>query len=103
MPSKPTLPALPKRLTAPGGDVAIVLVDKLKNDDGTECWGLWDDSTRTISLDRSANRRHQWKVLYHEQCHVALGDAGLDNGIHDELLEAICDAVATARMRERFG
>jgi Zn-dependent peptidase ImmA (M78 family) len=83
--------------------VSIGLVEKLKHPDGTECWGIWDDSTRTILLDKSANRRHQWRVLYHELAHVALSDAGLDNGIGDELVEAICDAVATARMRERFG
>ena len=103
MPTRKTFPPLPKAISAPGGDVAVVLVDKLKHPDGTECWGIWDDSTRTISLDKSANRRHQWRVLYHELAHVALGDAGLDNGIGDELVEAICDAVATQRMRERFG
>jgi hypothetical protein len=34
---------------------------------------------------------------------VALDDAGLSNGMNYELVEAVCDAIASARMRERFG
>lgn len=103
MTSRKTFPVLPKTLSAPGGEVSVTLVDKIKHSDGDECWGLWDDATRAITLDRTATRRHLWKVLYHELAHVALSDAGLDNGMSDELVEAVCDAIASARMRERFG
>lgn len=103
MPARTSFPALPKTLMAPGGEVSIKLVDKLKHPDGDECWGIWDESVRQITLDKTATRRHLWKVLYHELTHVALGDAGLDNGMPNELVEAVCDAIASARMRERFG
>lgn len=96
-------PPLPKIVTAPGGDVTIVLSPKIKHPDGDECWGMWDESIRTITLDKTATKRHQWRVLFHELTHVALDDAGLSNGMPYELVEAVCDAIASARMRERFG
>jgi hypothetical protein len=34
---------------------------------------------------------------------VALDDSGLSNGMEAAIVEAICDAIASARMRERFG
>jgi hypothetical protein len=46
---------------------------------------------------------HQWRTLFHELTHVALDDSGLSNGMNDELVEAVCDAVATQRVREMFG
>lgn len=101
--SRKTFPALPKTVSAPGGEVSITLVEKLRHPDGDECWGIWDESIRVITLDQTGTRRHLWKVLYHELAHVALSDAGLDNGMSYELVETVCDAIASARMRERFG
>jgi Zn-dependent peptidase ImmA (M78 family) len=71
--------------------------------DQSEAWGTWEPHTRTVEIDRSAPPAHQWRTLFHELAHVALDDAGLSNGMHDDLVEAVCDAIATARMRERFG
>lgn len=76
---------------------------KIKHPDGSECWGIWDESIRTITLDKTATKRHQWRVLFHELGHVALDDSGLSNGMDASVVEAICDAIASARMRERFG
>jgi Zn-dependent peptidase ImmA (M78 family) len=98
-----SFPPLPKTVSAPGGEVTVVLSPKIKHPDGSECWGIWDESIRTITLDRTATKRHQWKVLFHELCHVALDDSGLSNGMEASIVEAICDAIASARMRERFG
>ena len=104
-PSKKSVsfPALPKTLMAPAGEVTVVLSPKIKHPDGDECWGIWDEATRTITLDKTAMKRHQWRVLFHELTHVALDDAGLSNAMNDELVESVCDAIASARMRERFG
>lgn len=68
-----------------------------------EAWGTWEPHTRTVEIDTSAPMAHQWRTLFHELAHVALDDAGLSHGMHDDLVEAVCDAIATARMRERFG
>jgi hypothetical protein len=97
------MPPIPKRVEAPGGPVIVSQVRKVPNLDGAECWGLYDSSTRRIRILRSLPLRFRWKILYHELVHVALIDAGLDNGIEDRLHEAICDAIATARSREAFG
>jgi hypothetical protein len=95
-------PALPRELEGPAGTISIIKKTPIVCE-GVACWGLWDEATRTISIDPTAPPRHQWKVLFHEMAHVALDDSGLSNGLSDELVEALCDAVSVARMRERFG
>lgn len=102
--TRKTWPRLPKWLEAPGGPVTVTLRPKGAVSAGhDEAWGTWEPHTRRIEIDRSAPLAHQWRVLFHELAHVALDDAGLSNGMPEELVEAVCDAVATARMRERFG
>lgn len=100
----PRFPRIPKRLNAPGGVVLVVLKPAGRVRTGeSECWGTWEPHTRTVEIDKSAPIAHQWRTLFHELAHVALDDAGLSNGMPDELVEAVCDAMATHRMRERFG
>ena len=48
-------------------------------------------------------RSQRWRTFYHELTHVAVIDSGLANNLRDKIHEALCDAMATARMRERFG
>lgn len=94
-------PPIPKWAEAPGGPVEVRLVDKLVHD-GQECWGLYEPAERRITVVKTS-RPHQWRVYYHEWAHAALTDAGIDNALTEQIHEAICDALATARMRERFG
>lgn len=96
-------PAIPKTLAMPGGEVVIVFRAALKHPDGSECWGLWDISTRTIELLATAPKRHQWRVLFHELAHAALDDSGLSQGMTEAMEESLCEAIASARMREKFG
>lgn len=96
-----TYPPLPKLVMAPGGEVTVQLVEKAGMNG--DAWGTWNEATRVIEIEKGAQPRHRWRVLYHELAHVALDDAGLSNGMPEELVEAICDATASARMRERFG
>lgn len=96
-------PPLPTTVDCPGGTVEVVKLPVVKHQDGSECWGLWEDNLRRISIDETAPMRHQWLVFYHELTHVAITDAGLDNVLDKNTHEAICDAIGTMRMRERFG
>lgn len=97
----PRARALPRVIDAPGGPVRVTLRrGALHDDDGNEAWGLYDVAKRRIYISRAIPPAHRWKVLWHEWTHVALIDAGLDNGIEERLHEAICDAIATARVRE---
>lgn len=94
---------LPRWIEAPAGRVAVRVEREVRNDDGEACWGTYDRTSRRIVVDRTLSARQRWMVMYHEQAHVALIDAGLDNLLVDEkLYEAICDAFASARMRETF-
>lgn len=96
------LPALPTTVMAAAGPITVKLVDKLE-DGGVGCWGLWIADEREVRIERHKSRAHMWRILYHELTHAALGDSGLDNLLTDQQQEAICEAVATQRMRERFG
>lgn len=102
-PARAKYPPLPKELEGPGGTVTIVLTKEPITYESAECWGLYDSEARTITIDARVKPRQRWLTLFHELAHVALIDAGLNNGIADTLHETICDAIATARMRERFG
>lgn len=101
MPPK-RFPPLPKTVNAPGGPITVKRAKKIVSG-GVECWGLWEDHTRTITIDTTAPASHQWKVLYHEIAHAWLNDSGLENGLSHELVEALCDCIGAARYRERFG
>lgn len=97
-------PPLPASFMAPGGVVAIVVKPagtvRTEKDDA---WGTWEPHTRTVEIDGGAPLRHQWRTLFHEMAHAALDDAGACHLFTDDQQETICDALATARMRERFG
>ena len=97
-------PKLPTTYMAPGGAVSIAVkpagtVRTEKHD----AWGTWEAHTRTVEIDGGASLQHQWKTLFHEMAHAALDDAGACHLFTEKQQETICDAIATARMRERFG
>ena len=66
--------------------------------------GLWREMDREIRINHNLPLHQQWITLFHELMHAGLTDAGVDELLRDKpkLLEAICDANATARMREMF-
>ena len=100
-------PPIPTQIDAPSGAIQIVLADDLdgKNPtpDDTDTMGQFDPLSRLISLRRKMSRRQQWYTLFHEEVHLWLHESGISNGLNGKLEEAICDAVATGMMRERFG
>lgn len=97
-------PTLPKRVRCVGGPVRIRRKKGLLSDDNREAWGLWDAEHRTIWISASRfPREMQWRVLYHELMHVALSDSGLENVLPEKGVEALCDAVSSARIVERLG
>lgn len=100
-------PKIPSSVRAPGGRIPVTVKPKLVHPDGKECLGLWHENERELELSAEMNPSNAWRVYYHELTHVALTESGLANVllpiINDEGIDAICDAVATARMAERFG
>lgn len=96
------IPALPTTVMGLGGPITVDVADKLTDEDGAHCWGLWLATTRVVRIEKQ-DRRHMWATLYHELVHAALDDSGLSNLLTEPQQEGICDAIATARVRERFG
>lgn len=98
-------PPLPKSVAGSGGDLDIVMVDKLTVDAGEDhdVLGVFRATDRRIEILKTLRRDQQWLVLYHELAHAALWDSGAANALAGAQEEIICDAIATARLRERFG
>ena len=92
-------PRIPTKTHGAGGPIRIKLVQSIKRD-GVACWGIWDDSTRTVTLDRTARVEHKWRILFHELTHAALDDAGISNLLSKEAVESLCDAMANSRLQE---
>ena len=68
--------------------------------DGDTAWGAWNGRDRLILIDTSASPDMQWVTRYHEACHVALDDAGVEVGA--SLVERVCDAIAMQRLAEHW-
>jgi hypothetical protein len=96
-------PPLPAVIQQPGGPVTIVLARNLTDDDGAAASGHYANRPRVISIDADEPRSFQWLVLFHELAHVAIMDAGIGHALTETSHEILADAIATARMRERFG
>lgn len=96
-------PPIPKTVAGASGDIVVKVVEKVPAENGDRNIGLWDSEERAIYLAKSLTPRVKWMTFYHELVHAALDDAGASNVIQTEHQEMICDAIATARMRERFG
>jgi hypothetical protein len=94
---------LPKQVMGMAGPIAVEVCDKLTDEDGSHCLGLWIFRERRIKLERHANMQQVWATFYHELVHAALDDSGLSNLLTEPQQEALCDALANARIRERFG
>ena len=97
-------PDLPTKIQGMAGPITVQMrTARATPTDDKDTWGTWDDSTRTIAVDVGARKEHQWRVYYHEAMHACLADSGIENMFADNIIETLCDAVASARMRERFG
>ena len=95
-------PALPASVETILGPVEVRLVKNLTVGE-VKAWGAWMIGGRVILIEQSAPRPMQWLVLYHELCHVAYAASGLAYLTPPQHQEATCDAIASQRMRERFG
>lgn len=91
---------LPKSAMGLGGSIKVVVVPGLKLK-GQKLHGLWDPRTRTIKLSTKNSDYEMEHTFYHELLHAALDDSGQWNLLTKEGAEALCDLVATARMREQ--
>jgi hypothetical protein len=96
-------PKLPTSVEGPGGAITVTVSPAPLKIAEHEVWGYWDEGERAIKVSDELSPRMRWKVYFHELTHVAITESGLDELISGEMHEALCEAVAVARMRERFG
>lgn len=94
------LPPVPTAVTGILGPIAVVREADRMEKHGE--YGYWRWHTRSVVVDASLTGVALWQTYYHELVHAALDDAGVQIG-NKKVVEAICDAIATARVRERFG
>lgn len=92
-------PPLPRRLKGAGGPITVRLVKRVRVE-GESCWGSWEPSTRTVRLEKGAPIEHQWRTLHHEWMHAVLHDSGIQELLSEEGQEALCQAIACARIAE---
>ncbi|MHB1097859.1 MAG: hypothetical protein ACYC3F_17000 [Gemmatimonadaceae bacterium] len=81
------------------GALGAIRVARVKRVDDADSRGEWDMETRVVKIARSRNRVNEWATLFHELTHAAIADAEIP-GLTDAMEEAICEAMARARVRE---
>lgn len=92
------LPKLPRFVYHPMGNLPVILVKDLKDEDGKDVFGLWDPFVREIRIRSNMLRVNQWSTLFHERTHADLADIGIVLSTDQE--EAICNAIANCRVQE---
>ena len=103
-PAKPKrYPPLPVSVQGAGGTITVQLVPKIPGGEGEDVLGQFEPSTRHILILKSLRGDQRWLVLFHELAHAALWDSGAHNALAGAAEEVVCDALATARLREKFG
>jgi len=89
------LPALPRRVWSPHGDIRVSRPRRLAGDQGEQVYGEWRQVERTICVVAKLRRDAAWPVFFHEMAHAELDDYGVI--MEHELLERTCDALGLAR------
>lgn len=93
-----TLPTIPRSVPHILGPIKVLVIPDLKDSEGGNVFGLWDGFQRVISVRAGMHPTQMWATLFHEQTHADLGDIGVALSVDQE--EAICNAVAAARVHE---
>lgn len=102
--------AIPAKVSGIAGPIKVVIVAKPRDhDDVTHdpetdpCHGTYSASKRRIELDEGIVEAHRIHTYFHELAHAALMDSGVAHLLSSKVEEAVCDAIATARVREWNG
>jgi len=98
-------PLIPDKVRTPLGWASVRIVPELADEEGTRLAGQADYTKGHINIAPDQSPRYALRTYYHELTHYALEAAGL--GKHSlftmKQVEAICDAIATARVIEDLG
>lgn len=87
---------MPKYVMIMGRKIPVKLVDQDVLDEMIEgSIGLYDCHTRCIYINKTLPKHIQKYTLYHELGHVIMDLTGLDQVIHRQVQEIICQSYAT--------
>ena len=90
---------IPKRVMGLGGEIRVKIIKKPRHQKKVVS-GLWIPEQRTILINKDDTPRERYLTYLHELTHAALYDSGQHNLLTHDGNEAICDLVATMRLRE---
>lgn len=90
---------IPNKVMGLGGLIDVKVVEELELIEDKEADAAWDVNNRVIELVQRQPNTMQHRY-YHELVHAAIDDSGIGNLLTSKLEEALCDLIATARMRE---
>lgn len=94
-----TLPPLPTTLYSTYGPIPVQITEELKDvDTGEPLFGYWDCYKRVIYVRAHMHPSTLWATLFHEKTHADLCDIGVKLSTNQE--EAVCNAIAAARLAE---
>lgn len=92
------LPPIPKSIPSIVGPVPVALVNELRDKKGDPCFGIFRSTERDVRLDADSSSTTAWLTYWHEWAHVIFWDAWVK--LNKDAEERVCDALATARVRE---
>jgi hypothetical protein len=84
---------LPKEVFSHLGPIPVAVVPRVK--DKGNPWGMFWYGERRIDLLSKQTDASLLATLGHEMAHVALYDSGVEEGLAEDALEAICNAFGT--------
>ena len=98
-------PPIPDKVRTPLGWAKVHIVPGLKDEEGTRLVGQADFAQGRINIAPDQSPRYAIRTYYHELAHFALeaGGLGKNSLLTLKQIEAVCDAIATARVIEDLG
>lgn len=93
------LPPIPATTPSVLGPVPTTRVRDLRDKKDRACYGIWRSDVRDVRLESDMALVKAWHTYWHEWAHIVMDDAGVISK-DDEVAERLCDAFATARVRE---
>lgn len=98
-----TLPPLPDSVTSAMGMVPVHRVKQPFHCGKVLAWGCYTYETHLLQVATGLDRETEWRVLFHEEVHMALGDAefiAVQRGEPAWVDDSIADIIADLRFRQ---
>jgi Zn-dependent peptidase ImmA (M78 family) len=95
---------IPKSFFIKGNKWVVKYRKHVVHEDGDECFGMADPSTRIIYLEKGLEPQKLEWVFWHEYGHAILSESGVVDvvdGVNPLAAELICDGIADAFTKDK--